>query len=670
MSFDKILIANRGEIAVRVIRTAKELGYRTVAVYSEADANTPHVKAADEAVAIGPPQASKSYLNVEAVLAAAETTGAQAVHPGYGFLAENADFARACAEAGIVFIGPPTEAIELMGNKREAKARMLEAGVPCIDGYHGEEQSEARFATEAERIGFPVMVKAAAGGGGRGMRLVTEAAGLADALSGARAEAESAFASGELLLEQAVIEPRHVEIQVFGDSHGNVVHLGERDCSIQRRHQKVIEESPSPAVDAELRAKMGDAAVAAAQACGYVGAGTVEFLLDREGKFFFLEMNTRLQVEHPVTELVTGVDLVEWQLRVAAGETLPRTQDEITFRGHAIEARLYAEDPARGFLPQTGPVLRWRVPDNAAIRVDSGVAEGGEVSPYYDPMIAKVIAYGKTRDDARRQLSSALRDSTLFGLVTNKTFLARICEHPVFAEGNATTAFLADSFADDPSCSVQPPGYDAFAIAAVLRLLQGAAGIAEDESFIGWTSGGPVWTTAELMVGDTVRLLNLRAVAGTSPGCFTVTDGADLEEGDEPESVEVEVVRNGPDSLDLVVGGVLRTVRYLTSGMDIWLDDGSATYCVDDRTHAPAESEEEAAGGKLRAPLDGVVWSIEVSQGDVVKKGQVVLVLEAMKMEHRISAGIDGVVGAINVALKEQVKTRQLLAEIRPSGGE
>ncbi len=670
MSFDKILIANRGEIAVRVIRTAKHLGYRTVAVYSEADAQMPHVKAADEAVAIGPPEASKSYLNADAVLAAAQATGAQAVHPGYGFLAENAEFAQACADAGVVFIGPPTQAIELMGNKRGAKARMLEAGVPCIDGYHGEEQSEARFVAEAERIGFPVMVKAAAGGGGRGMRLVTEASGLADALSGARAEAESAFGSGELLLEQAVLEPRHVEIQVFGDSHGNIVHLGERDCSIQRRHQKVIEESPSPAVDTELRVRMGEAAVAAAQACGYVGAGTVEFLLDREGRFFFLEMNTRLQVEHPVTELVTGVDLVEWQLRVASGEALPCTQEDISFRGHAIEARLYAEDPARGFLPQTGPVLRWRVPESATVRVDSGVAEGGEVSPYYDPMIAKVIAYGASRDDARRQLSSALRDTTLFGLVANKTFLARVCEHPVFADGAATTAFLADSFADDPSCSVAAPDYQALAVAAVLRLLQGAEGIAEDDGFIGWTIGGPVWTTAELASGDSVRELDVRAIAGSSPRRFTVTDGADLEEGVEAESVEVELVRQGPDSLDVSVGGVLRTVRYLMSGTAIWLDDGSATHCFEDKTHAPAESDEEVAGGNLRAPLDGVVWSIEVNEGDPVKKGQVVLVLEAMKMEHRISAAIDGVVGSISVALSDQVKTRQLLAEIRPSGGE
>ena len=415
MENTKILIANRGEIACRVIRTARRLGYGTVAVYSSADAGAPHVLAADEAVLIGPPPATESYLDIAAVVEAARKTGAGAVHPGYGFLAENADFARACAAAGLVFIGPPVDAIELMGDKRAAKAKMSEADVPCVPGDVSVEQDDASLRRAAESIGYPVMIKAVAGGGGRGMRLVIDAAELDEALVSARSEAESSFGSGELLLEKAIVEPRHVELQIFGDTHGNYLHLGERDCSVQRRHQKVVEECPSPAVDDDLRLRMGATAVEAARACGYVGAGTVEFLLDREGRFYFLEMNTRLQVEHPVTELVTGFDLVEWQIRVADGEPLPVSQDAVVLTGHAIEARLYAEDPARGFLPQTGKVLVWESPRSDDIRIDHAVHAGGTISPHYDPLLAKVIAHGTTRDDARRKLSAALRDITLAG---------------------------------------------------------------------------------------------------------------------------------------------------------------------------------------------------------------------------------------------------------------
>jgi geranyl-CoA carboxylase alpha subunit len=397
MSFGKILIANRGEIACRVARTAHALGYRTVAVFSDADAGAPHVLACDEAVALGGSLVGESYLAVEKLLSAARASGADAVHPGYGFLSENAGFAQACADAGLVFIGPPPSAIDAMGNKAAAKRRMIEAGVPCVPGYQGADQSDATLIAEATKIGLPVMVKAAAGGGGRGMRLVHDSGELAEAIVGARNEAQNAFGSGELILEKAVIDARHVEIQVFADAYGNVIHLGERDCSVQRRHQKVIEEAPSPAVYGALRQRMGAAAVAAARAIGYRGAGTVEFLLGADGAFYFLEMNTRLQVEHPVTEMITGQDLVAWQLRVAAGEKLPLSQDDVQLDGHAIEVRLYAEDPYAGFLPQTGTVAAWRPAEGPGLRTDHGMRDGQAISAFYDPMIAKVIAHGATR---------------------------------------------------------------------------------------------------------------------------------------------------------------------------------------------------------------------------------------------------------------------------------
>jgi len=454
---NKILIANRGEIAVRVINTAKALGYRTVAVYSEADTDALHVEVADEAVCIGPAPVGESYLVADKLLQAASLSGADAIHPGYGFLSENADFARRCQAAEITFIGPPAEAIELMGSKRLSKIAMIDAGVPCIPGYQGSEQDDARLISEAERIGYPLMVKASAGGGGRGMRLVWEQASLAENIRTARSEAQSAFGSGELILERAVIEPRHIEIQVFADSQGDAVYLGERDCSIQRRHQKVVEEAPSPFVDEALRQRMGEAAVNAAKACNYRGAGTVEFLVDAKGEFYFLEMNTRLQVEHPVTELITGQDLVAWQIKVASGEPLPLSQDQIQLSGHAMEVRLYAEDPRNNFMPQTGQVQRWDLPDSDGVRIDHGIRQGQPVSPHYDPMLAKIIAYGSNREEARRRLACAVEDTTLLGVNNNKRFLANILRHPVFASGEATTAFIEQHFSDDCSLQAAPP---------------------------------------------------------------------------------------------------------------------------------------------------------------------------------------------------------------------
>ena len=666
MPIRKLLVANRGEIAARVIRSAQSLGLPCVAVFSEADAGSPHVALADEAVCVGPAPSAQSYLRIEAILEAAARTGADAIHPGYGFLSENAGFARACADAALTFVGPPADAIELMGNKAEAKRAMLKAGVPCVPGYEGEDQADAAFVTHAERIGYPVMVKAAAGGGGRGMRLVERPDTLADALRAARAEAKGAFGSDELILEKAVTDARHVEIQVFGDTQGNVIHLGERDCSVQRRHQKVIEEAPSPAVDDALRAHLGAAAVEAAKACDYVGAGTVEFLLGPDGAFYFLEMNTRLQVEHPVTELVTGVDLVAWQLRIAAGEPLPMTQDEVTLTGHAIEARLYAEDPARGFLPQTGRLLRFRPAEH--LRVDAGVAEGGVVSPHYDPMIAKVIAHAPTRTEACRRLARGLKQSTVFGVTTNKTFLARICEHEGFLGGEATTGFLAERFAGDPSVEVQPPADAAMAAAALARVVESARGLVDDPRDLGWRTGGPVWVTMDLEHGDDVTTVQIHSVGR---GRFRI-----VWDEDEERTVELELVGQNGDTLVLARHGeegapaIRMSVRYAMEGATVWIDDGDRVHRIDDVTHRPARAADGKGSGRITAPLDGAVLQTFVQCGAEVKEGDLLLVLEAMKMEHRLLADVDGTLATLHVSTGDQVKTRQLLAEITPKGDE
>jgi len=659
MSFGTILIANRGEIAVRVARTARRLGYRTVAVFSEADRDALHVRSADIAVCIGPPPVRESYLSIERLLAATQLTGADAVHPGYGFLSENAAFARACADAGLVFIGPPPAAIDGMGNKARAKRMMLEAGVPCVPGYQGEDQSDGAFEHAAASLGYPVMVKAAAGGGGRGMRLVSQPADLVAALASARQEATSAFGSGELLLEKAVIAPRHVEIQIVADRHGNVVHLGERDCSVQRRHQKVLEESPSPAVGPELRARMGAAAVAAAHACGYEGAGTVELLLGGDGAFYFLEMNTRLQVEHPVTELVTGLDLVEWQLRVARGEPLPLTQDAVTLTGHAIEARLYAEDPARDYLPQTGTIVRWE--PRGDVRFDHGVSEGFAISPHYDPMIAKVIAHGPTRADALRKLAQALRSTTLFGLTTNKSFLAAICDDPVFKDGGATTAFLEREFDGHPTRRPSAPSPLAFALAGLVSYLASARAASPDPSFIGWRSGGPVDSILVLASNDEKRELAVAALGAGSLGRrYRIT-------AEDP--IELEVVYDEPGSLAVLVGGVRRELRYHAHGPTMFTDDGEHTHRFEDVTYEPVRRD-GGGSGKLVAPLDGKVIDVRVAPGDRVARGQLLIVVEAMKMEHRIAADVAGEVVQVAVARGQQVKIRQPLVMLAPDATE
>ncbi len=656
-TFAKILIANRGEIACRVIRTAKALGYRTVAVFSDADAGALHVRLADEAVRIGPPPARDSYLNIAALLAAANLAGADAVHPGYGFLSENAAFAETCARAGLVFIGPPAAAIEAMGNKARAKHLMEAAGVPCVPGYQGPDQSDDKLIAEGERIGVPLMVKAAAGGGGRGMRLVTSAADLANALARARSEAASAFGSDELILERAITGARHIEFQVFADQHGNIIHLGERDCSIQRRHQKVIEETPSPAVSPELRAQMGEAAVAAARAISYVGAGTIEFLLDQAGKFYFLEMNTRLQVEHPVTEAVTGLDLVAWQFRVASGERLPLEQHEVRFHGHGIEARLYAEDPHKNFLPQSGTLIDWRPGSGRGVRVDHGLAPGQSVSAFYDPMLAKVISRGATREEARRRLIVALEDTVALGLTTNRSFLIAMLRHPAFAAGEATTAFIDRYFPAGSDAMRRPkPDVHTLALAAVLlfeargRETANGPGAAPP-----WSSTGIAAWPVRLTLGDIHHPARI-AVAGTDR--YSVTFG--------DETVEVLIVDRRSGSVRFATKGLQQTARFALSEGVLYLDLNGTVATVRETALEVGGSGRRNGSSRLLAPMNGAIVSVLAKSGDRVAKGQRVVVLEAMKMQHEISAERDGTIDKILVKAGDHVATRQLLVELKP----
>jgi len=649
--FKKILIANRGEIAVRVIKTARELGYRTVAVYSEVDADALHVRVADEAVCIGPAQVNESYLVVDNILQAAQLTGADAIHPGYGFLSENAGFAAACEAAGITFIGPPAAAIELMGSKRLSKIAMLAAGVPCIPGYQDAEQSDEVLIEKAQQVGFPLMVKASAGGGGRGMRLVNTAEELADQIKTARSEALNAFGNGELILERAVLEPRHIEIQVFADNHGNVVYLGERDCSIQRRHQKVVEEAPSPFVDEDLRARMGAAAVNAARCCDYRGAGTVEFLVDKDRNFYFLEMNTRLQVEHPVTEMVTGQDLVAWQITVAAGEELPLQQEQIELNGHAVEVRLYAEDPRNNFLPQTGTARVWDYPSRDGIRVDHGLAQGQPISPFYDPLLAKLIAWGEDRDQACRKLASALQDTVLLGVNNNKLFLQNILRHPAFIAGEATTAFIEQHFQGDPSISQQTPAATSQALAAVLFFC-GSGINGKGSAQQGWHN--PTAASYHYQL----------SVAGEHHDIYLLQNESTFSVKVAEELIELQLVALEGHRCTVVINGVRQQLHFCIQHNMLYLDDGNGHYLYENETHAPAATVGGAGSGDVKASMDGAIIDVLVAEGDVVEPGQTLVVLEAMKMEHPLKAGVAGTVAAVSTAVGEQVKSRQLLISI------
>lgn len=646
----KLLIANRGEIAVRIIRTAKALGYRTVAVFSEADANALHVELADEAVGIGPAPVNASYMNGDAILDAASRTGADCVHPGYGLLSENSGFARACRDAGLVFVGPSEHAIELMGSKRRSKIAMQKVGVPVVPGFEGGEASNDRASDEelikaATVIGYPLMIKASAGGGGRGMRLVEQEAELADNLKRARSESRQAFGDDELILEKAVIAPRHIEIQVFADRHGNAIHLGERDCSVQRRHQKVVEEAPSPFMTPELRATMGEAAVKAALACQYEGAGTVEFLVDKERNFYFLEMNTRLQVEHPVTELVTGQDLVAWQMAIAEGEALPLSQDEVTLNGHAIEVRLYAEDPAHNFTPQTGPLNVFAPACGDGVRYDSGVRSGDIITSQYDPMLAKVIAWGKNRNEARRRLIAALDNTVVFGTGTNQRFLSRIIANESFGRGQATTAFLETEFQDDPSMVPADIGMRELAVAACL-FSQGP------ENQQAWSNAAATVTPMKLATGEQTRELLVR----TSGSLITVTAGEDQYE------LTLVSVANGRACI--VDQGVRQVCRYHRLGDHLYLQAFGQTLALRDLTHQPATGTASSGSGQIKATMDGALIEVLVKQGQSVKRGDMLVILEAMKMEHPVRADRDGTLANLAVCKGDQVKRNQLLAEI------
>jgi 3-methylcrotonyl-CoA carboxylase alpha subunit len=652
--FKKILIANRGEIACRVIKTARRMGIATVAVYSEADANARHVRLADEAVLIGPPAARESYLVADRILQAAKQTGAEAVHPGYGFLSENEDFAEACAREGIEFIGPPPAAIRAMGSKSAAKQLMEKAGVPLTPGYHGDNQDPAFLAAESQRIGFPVLIKASAGGGGKGMRRVDRAEDFEAALTSCKREAINAFGDDHVLVEKYVLKPRHIEIQVFGDKHGGCMYLFERDCSVQRRHQKVLEEAPAPGMTPARRAAMGQAAVDAAKAVGYVGAGTVEFIANPDGSFYFMEMNTRLQVEHPVTEMITGLDLVEWQLRVAAGEPLPLSQEQLAIDGHAIEARIYAEDPDKGFLPSTGRLIHLAPPaENDHVRVDTGVEQGDEITPYYDPMIAKLIVWGADRRQALARMRQALAQYRVVGVQNNVEFLARLVAVPSFAEADLDTGLIEREQALlFPKAAAIP--HDVWLLAALAELLrearlaESAAANAADRSspwrvLDGWRLNGHARRTITLHGGDEHQAVDVAVVAG----------GCELALGAQRVFARGTL---GPDSqLQAQLGERRLRATVVASGerRHVFFEGRSWPLSVVNTLHVGGGGE-EAAGG-LKAPMPGKVIALIAVPGTTVDKGAPLLVLEAMKMEHTISAPRKGVVKGFRYAPGDQV---------------
>jgi len=665
--FDKILIANRGEIACRVARTARRMGIRTVAVYSDADAHALHVEACDEAYRLGPSPPRASYLDGDSIIAIAKKSGAQAIHPGYGFLSENELFAAACARAGVVFIGPPPAAIAAMGSKSAAKRIMGKAKVPLVPGYHGDDQNPSLLAGEAAKIGYPVLIKATAGGGGKGMKIVEAPDGFAAALASAQREAQSAFGDDRVLIEKYLTSPRHIEIQVFADTLGNAVYLFERDCSVQRRHQKVLEEAPAPGMKPEQRRGMGEAAVAAAKAIGYVGAGTVEFIAAEsfalDGAFYFMEMNTRLQVEHPVTEMITGCDLVEWQLRVAAGEPLPRTQDQLAIAGHAIEARIYAEDPDRGFLPSIGRLVHLAAPPaDVDVRVDTGVRAGDEITPYYDPMIAKLIVHGEDRPTALRKLSEALAAYEIVGVATNVAFLSRVVAHEAFASGRVDTGLIARHHATlfRPASPVPDDVLIAAALAETSAISAARAALAAvssdphspwhavDSWWPGTDRHAIAYTFAE---GDLRHEIEVRGDG--APWRVTL-----------PSGEIVATVETYDRRLDIAAGGAEFHATVVRSGLERHI------FCrgvhrklvlADPLAHA---GEDEQRGGHLTAPMSGTVVAVPVKAGDKVARGAPLVILEAMKMEHTIVAPATGVVAAVHYRAGDRVAEGASLVDL------
>ncbi|MFV8783701.1 biotin carboxylase N-terminal domain-containing protein [Microbulbifer sp. SA54] len=673
-----LLIANRGEIALRIIHTARLEGYRTVAVFSDADRHALHVTAADTAIAIGGNTPQESYLDIDKLIQAAHAGGADCIHPGYGFVSENAAFARACAEGGLTLIGPSADVIELMGNKRRAKAFAHAAGIPCIPGYQGsQELSELRH--HARALGYPIMLKAAAGGGGRGMRIISDDREFEAHYASARAEAQSAFGSDELILEKAIADSRHIEIQVFADQHGNCIHLGERDCSIQRRHQKIIEEAPSPAVSAALRANLGQAATKLARACHYVGAGTVEFLLDAEGNFYFLEMNTRLQVEHGITEMISGTDLVAWQLAVARGEPLPIAQDDVRLRGHAIEVRLYAEDPARDFLPQSGTIFHWqpsgamgptngRSPHsqvNTPIRLDHALASGLEISPFYDPMLGKLMAWGKNREQARRRLCQALENLQLAGPRNNQFFLREILQDATFTAGNAHTGFLARQFSPPP----RNPDTTLRARAlgcALLHHVSVARSLSlrdQQTARVNWHSG--VTTTGRhyrFRDGDAEFSVMLHASTPRHYSAHPLSAAAVSIEFPENPSGQACL-----QHMDVTVDGVRQRILWHLQQNRLLLVFDRDQWVFEDVTYAPAARHQASGNGRIEAPMDGCITGIFIKHGNSVARGDALITMEAMKMEHTIKADCAGLVTAIGIATGDQVRNGQLLIQIEPN---
>ncbi|WP_298442138.1 acetyl-CoA carboxylase biotin carboxylase subunit [uncultured Ferrimonas sp.] len=662
--FSSVLVANRGEIAVRVLTTAKAQGYRTIAVYSEADVDAPHVQLADEAILIGAAAAHSSYLSIEAILTAAQRSGAEAIHPGYGFLSENAEFARQCAAHNIVFIGPSPTAIELMGNKAAAKRRMLAAQVPCIRGYQGEAQDDASLHDAASSIGTPLMVKAAAGGGGRGMRLINTLSELSQGLQSARSEALSAFGSDELILEQAVVNARHVEVQVFGDSHGNIIHLGERDCSVQRRHQKVVEEAPCPVVDSDLRAALGAAAVAAAKSIDYQGAGTVEFLLDEQQRFYFLEMNTRLQVEHPVTEMITGLDLVALQLQVAQGQPLGLTQADIRLNGHAVEVRLYAEDCRNGYLPASGQVSQWRPYQAQGVRFDSGIAAGQQVSPYYDPMLAKIIAHGADRAQALRRLQRALHCTQLFGISSNQTLLSQIVVQPQFVQGLATTAFIGEHFAagQQPLAADHDPRPGLAQLAAVLLYRASA---------VACTSATTAPTTAAALAGLAAPARHYQLACEAQQYSLQITALAaneyQLQYGDDAHRLTL-LHDDGCQLRVLLDGHQFDCGYHSPNPAQLVLQQAGHYWSFVDALAESGSGADQGSQTTLLAPMHGTLLALMVAEGDSIRAGQTLAVMEAMKMEHSIKAAIDGTVAQVHAKPNQQLAAGSVLIELDAAG--
>lgn len=673
MLVEKILIANRGEIACRIIRTIKKMGYTSVAVFSDADQNALHVQEADEAIYIGSSEPAQSYLNIDSIIQAAKLIQADAIHPGYGFLSENAEFAQRCNQEKLIFIGPTPDAINLMGSKSKSKDAMIAAQVPCIPGYQGSDQSDQKFIEEAHKMGFPVMVKAAAGGGGRGMRKVNSANNLLEALQSARSEAQTGFGNPELILEKAIENGRHIEIQILADTFGHCIHLGERDCSLQRRHQKVIEEAPSPLNRASLRDEMGAAAVAAAESCHYVGAGTVEFLVDDDLSFYFLEMNTRIQVEHPVTELVTGVDLIEQQIRVAIGEPLSLQQKDIKIKGHAIEARLYAEDPNQNYMPQAGDIQLFQTPTSEGIRCDTGIAQGLTVSTFYDPMIAKIIAYGETRAQALRRLTNALRNTHLCGIKTNRDFLIQLLDADYVREGQFDTSTL-QSEAIIQDLLEQDVGFEKLSVAAALLMCPAVKNKRCKPSKHASQLIPP--QRQLLQMNEKIYALTLNII-NSSLDCIHCT--LQIHQDSAPNTSHTGLTPTNAQSPLLYKGEIqiwninntqievtfesCRTSYYYTQNdLDIWVSNRHFSGLVSRYTYQ--EHGEGKTDGKLYAPMDGRILTINATVGADVQKDQTLAVLDAMKIEHPLKAPFDGVVESINAQQNQQVKNKQLIISL------